>query len=134
MICLCVFLFFSNSSGVVSRSVVSDSASPQTVAHQAPLSMEFSRQEYWSRLPFPSPEDIPDAGIKPGSPILQADSLLSYIHPILSSTCNVFVEGISYVSYRISYSLDFADYLSVILAHISPCPLLLCKLVVGSIG
>ena len=107
---------------------------PLTVAHQASLSLKFSRQEYWSRLPFPSPEDLPDAGIKPGSPILQADSLLSYIHPILSSTCNVFVEGISYVSYRISYSLDFGDYLSVILAHISPCPLLLCKLVVGPIG
>ena len=40
----------------VNRSVVSDSATPQTVAHQAPLSMEFSRQEYWSISPFPSPE------------------------------------------------------------------------------
>ena len=37
------------------------------VAHQAPLSMEFSRQEYWSRLPFPSPEDLPDPGIEPAS-------------------------------------------------------------------
>ena len=46
-----------------------------TVAHQAPLSLEFSRQEYWSGLPFPSPEDLPDAGIEPGSPALQADSL-----------------------------------------------------------
>ena len=40
---------------------------PWTVAHQAPLSMEFSRQEYWSRLPFPSPGDLPDLGIKPAS-------------------------------------------------------------------
>ena len=47
---------------------------PWTVAQQAPLSMEFSRQEYWSRLPFPSPEDLPDPGIEPGSPKLQADS------------------------------------------------------------
>ena len=39
------------------------------------LSMEFSRQEYWSGLPFPSPEDLPDPGIKPGSPELKADSL-----------------------------------------------------------
>ena len=39
----------------------------QTVAHQAPLSMEFSRQEYWSGLPFPSPGDLPDPGIKPAS-------------------------------------------------------------------
>ena len=46
-----------------------------TVAHQAPPSMEFSRQEYWSRLPFPSPGDLPDPGIKPGSPALQADAL-----------------------------------------------------------
>ena len=47
------------------------------VAHQASLSMGFIRQEYWSRLPFPSPVDLPDAGIKPGSPAWQADSLLS---------------------------------------------------------
>ena len=48
---------------------------PWTVAHQAPLSMEFSRQEYWSGLPFPSPGDLPDPEIKPESPALQADSL-----------------------------------------------------------
>ena len=48
---------------------------PQTVACQAPLSMGFSRQEYWSGLPFPSPEDLPDPGIEPGSPAFQADSL-----------------------------------------------------------
>ena len=46
-------------------------------ALQAPLSMEFSRQEYWSGLPFPAPGDLPNPGIKPGSPALQADSLLS---------------------------------------------------------
>ena len=39
--------------------------------------MEFSRQEYWSRLPFPSPRDLPNPGIKPGSPTLQADALPS---------------------------------------------------------
>ena len=50
---------------------------PWTIACQAPLSMEFSRQEYWSRLPFPSPGDLSDPEIKPGSPALQADSLLS---------------------------------------------------------
>ena len=42
------------------------------IAHQAPLSMGFSRQEYWSGLPCPSPGDFPDPGIKPGSPVLQA--------------------------------------------------------------
>ena len=43
---------------------------------QAPLSMEFPKQEYWSGLPFPSPEDLPDPGIESESPVLQADSLL----------------------------------------------------------
>ena len=48
-----------------------------TVAHQAPPSVEFSRQEYCSGLPFPSPGDLPDPGIKPRSPSLQADALPS---------------------------------------------------------
>ena len=52
-------------------------ATPWTVAHQAPLSMEFSRQEYWRGLPFPSPGDLPDPGIEPGCPTLQADALPS---------------------------------------------------------
>ena len=52
-------------------------ATPWAVAYQAPLSMEFSRQEYWSELPFPSPGDLPDPGIEPGSPTLQADALPS---------------------------------------------------------
>ena len=46
-----------------------------TVARQAPLSREFSRQGYWSGLPFPSPGDLPNPGIEPGFPALQADSL-----------------------------------------------------------
>ena len=50
---------------------------PWTVAHQALLSMGFSRQEYWSGLPFPSPEDLPKPGIKPASPALQTDALPS---------------------------------------------------------
>ena len=45
-------------------------ATPQTVAHQDPLSMGFPRQEYWPRLPFPSPEDLPDPGIQSESPVL----------------------------------------------------------------
>ena len=49
--------------------------SPWTVARQAPLSMEFSRLEYWSGSPFPSPGDLPNPGIEPRSPALQADSL-----------------------------------------------------------
>ena len=50
---------------------------PWTVAHQAPLNREFSRQEYWSGLPFPSPGDLPNLRIEPRSPALQAYSLLS---------------------------------------------------------
>ena len=50
---------------------------PWTAAHQAPQSMGFSRQEYWSGLPFPSPGDLPNPGIKPGSPALEADALTS---------------------------------------------------------
>ena len=52
-------------------------ATPWTVAYQAPLSMRFSRQEYWSGLPFPSPGDLPDPGIEPGSPALESDALTS---------------------------------------------------------
>ena len=52
-------------------------AAPWTVAYQAPPSMGFSRQEYWSRVPFPSTGDLPNPGIEPGSPALQTDALLS---------------------------------------------------------
>ena len=70
---------------------------PWTVAHQAPLSMGFSGKEYWSGLPFSSPGDPPNPGIKPGSPGLQADSLpseppgkqpLNKFHPIKSIFVN----------------------------------------------
>ena len=60
-------------------SVVSDSETPQTVAHQALLFMGFSRQEYWSGLPRPPPGDLSDPGIEPvspASPALQANSFL----------------------------------------------------------
>ena len=61
----------------VSQSVSDSLVTPWTVAHQAPLSMGFSRQEYWSGLTFSSPGDLPDLGIEPGSPALQEDSLPS---------------------------------------------------------
>ena len=54
-------------------------ATPWTVALQAPPSMGFSRQEYWSGLPFPSPGGLPDPGIEPRSPALQADALTQLI-------------------------------------------------------
>ena len=57
--------------------------------YQAPSSMGFSRQEYWSGLPFPSPGDLPDPGIELGSPVLQADTLTSEPpgKPIFNSFC-----------------------------------------------
>ena len=69
-------------------------AIPWTVAYQASPSMGFSRQEYWSGLSFPSPGDLPDPGIKPGSPTLEADTLtseplklkLQYFGPLMRRT------------------------------------------------
>ena len=58
---------------------------PWTVACQAPLSMGFSRQEYWNGLPFPSPRDHPDPGIEDRSPALQADSLLTELYVTLEN-------------------------------------------------
>ena len=60
--------------GLVAKSCLT-LATPWTVAHQAPLSMGFPRQAYQSGLPFPSPGELPDSGIKPRSPALQANSL-----------------------------------------------------------
>ena len=56
---------------------MSSSLQPVDCAHKAPPSVGFSRQEYWSGLPFPSPGDLPDPGIEPRSPTLQADALTS---------------------------------------------------------
>ena len=61
--------------GVLVAKLCPTLVTPLTVACQAPLSMGFSRQEYWSGLPFPSPGDLPDLGIEPQSPASQADSL-----------------------------------------------------------
>ena len=70
-----MILYMYNSVCKTRVSHVQLSVTPWPVARQAPLSMEFSRQDYWSGLPFPSPGDLPDPGIEPGSPALQADSL-----------------------------------------------------------
>ena len=66
----------------VSCSVMSNSLRPhaQTVAHQTSLCMRFSRQEYWSGLPFPSPRDLSNSGVKPRSPTSKADFLPSEPH------------------------------------------------------
>ena len=72
------FLSFPSSGGggLVAKSCLT-LASPWTVARQSPLSMGFFRQEYWSGLPFPCPGNLPNPGIEPRSPALQADSLLT---------------------------------------------------------
>ena len=66
LLCVCV---------CQSLSVVSGFVIPWTVAHQAPLSMDFSRQEYWSRVPLSSSGNIPNPGIEPASSEMQVDSL-----------------------------------------------------------
>ena len=67
---------FSVGGGLVAKSCL-NLGNPWIVACQDPLSMGFSRQEYWSGLPFPAPGDLPEPGIEPASPALQADSLLT---------------------------------------------------------
>ena len=77
-VCVCVCVkYIKVWKKVKSLSCVQLFATPRTVAYQAPQSMEFSRQEYWSGLPFPSLGDLPNPGIKPRSPALQADALPS---------------------------------------------------------
>ena len=83
--CTCTYLFISlkrkerkkERKKVKPLSHVQFFVTPWTVAYQAPPSMGFSRQEYWSRLPFPSPGDLPNPGIEPRSPTLQTDTLPS---------------------------------------------------------
>ena len=70
---------------VLSRSVMYNSVTPWTVARQAPLPMGFSRQEYWSALPFPSPGDLSHPRIKSTSPALQVD----FLPPGKEYACNV---------------------------------------------
>ena len=60
--------------------VMSDSVTPWTMAHQAPLSMAFSRQHYWSRLPRPPPENLPDPGVKPAFP--ESPELQQILYPL----------------------------------------------------
>ena len=98
------FAFDNGGGGLVAKSCPT-LVTPWTVACQAPLSMRFSRQEYWSGLPFPSPVDLPDPGIEPWSPALQADSFptelqgkpLTILHKI------IYLLGIIYTVLSITY-------------------------------
>ena len=80
-----------------------------TVAYQAPLSMGFSRQEYWSGLLFPSPEDLPDPGIEPRSPALQADALPS----IPLASCMYLVGAFNPLTFKVV--INMCDPISVFL-------------------
>ena len=102
----------------VGGSVMSDSLQPNGlyVAHQAPLSMGISRQEYWSGLPFPSPGDLPKPGVKPRSPVLQAVSILLELPGIMSLANRQFYFFLSdldifYLFFLLNYSgSDFQYY------------------------
>ena len=76
----------------VSHSVMSDSVTPWTVAHQAPLSMGFSRQEYWHELPFSSPGDLSNLGIEPRSPTLQAAQWPLIQHVFGPEGCSIYLQ------------------------------------------
>ena len=91
-------------------------ATPWIVAHQAPLSAGFARQEYWSGLPFHSPGDLPDPGIKPASPTLQAGSL-----PLVPpgkpcvTICQLLntLPGPDYALHMLEYFASFWQYISI---------------------
>ena len=80
---------------------------PWTVTWQAPLSMGFYRQEYWSGLPFPSLGGLPDPGIEPASPALQADSLLCEI-PGMPYKCTSFIVTLWTVACQAPLSMEFS--------------------------
>ena len=87
---------------IVKVLVVQSFATPWTVACRAPLSMDFSRQEYWSGLPFPTPRNIPNEGIKPRSSELQVDSLWSESPGIVTLLIPL-IESLFYVSLYSEY-------------------------------
>ena len=101
---------------------------PWTVACQAPPSMGFSRQEYWSELPFPSPEDLPNPGIEPGSPTLQADSTVwatretSLVYVVLTSCYSL-----SFILYVFNKSHLLEVPARVMSYCFSPSPFKLCS-------
>ena len=85
---------------------------PWTAAHQAPPSTGFSRQEYWSGLPFPSPGDLPDLGIEPRSPTLQADALTAEPPGKLSIYYTIFTSN--YENSRYSTPLPILDVINLL--------------------
>ena len=98
-----------NSPLCVSRSVVYDSLGPpQTVEHQASLSMGFSKQEYWSGLPVPSPGDLPDPGIEPSPPAWEGEFLTADPpgKPCVHRMWAILLLGLQRTRYGISLTLS----------------------------
>ena len=85
------------------------------VAHQAPLSMGFPRQEYWRGLPFPSPGDSPDSGIESGFPALQADSLLTVSpgKPLCYARSFILLEDVKLIKPPLDFVLHVKESLTV---------------------
>ena len=94
-------------------------ATPWTVAYQAPPSMRFSRQESWSGLPFPSPGDLPDSGIEPGSPALRADALPSEPPGKPQATSHLFSDSMDLPILDISYGRNHTIYSLSVLAFLT---------------
>ena len=99
---------------------------PWAVAYQAPQSVEFSRQEYWSGSPFPSPGDLPNPGIEPGSPALQADALPSeppgYVLPSSIYLKSLFKDSLVYICvyiYMIVLHVHYDIYRECVLSRFS---------------
>ena len=103
----------------ISRSVVSNSLQLWTIAGQTSLSMGFSRQEYWSELPFPSPEDLLDPGIEPMFPALQTLYCLS--HQSLWGTTHLHVDS-GYTPGFFEYMFELGTYLNSFLCTCTLCP------------
>ena len=100
----------------ISRSVVSDAGTPWTVAHQAPLSMGFSRQEYYSGLPFPSPGDLPDPGLEPGCSLLsEPPGKLKALNALRSgSVCHSHISPVHYLLFLFKPTHVFNFHLNFI--------------------
>ena len=123
-----LLLLFSYYSEVKSLSRVRLFANLWTVAQQAPQSMGFSRQEYWSGLPFPSLGDLPDPRIKPRSPALQADTLTSeppgtcpsICYPMDCSTPSLWSLTISQRSLKLMSTEYHGNFFISIIVHMLP--------------
>ena len=85
--------------------------------------MEFSRQEYWSGLPFPSPGDLPDPGIEPGSPALQADALLSEPPGLIGDS-----KPFLFTYFRLSWGFLAVHRLSLVTASGGHSPVVVLRL------